>query len=69
MSIPEVKTVYERFSKSDDVVIWGINDGESPHQVQKFLEEHQPPWPTLLNRQKQVRKAYQIGGIPFFYSD
>ena len=66
MSIPEVKTVYERFSKSDDVVIWGINDGESPHQVQKFLEEHQPPWPTLLDRQKQVRKAYQIGGIPFF---
>ena len=66
MAIPQVKIVYERFSKADDVVVWGINDGETPEQVQKFLEEHHPPWQILLDRQKQVRKAYQIGGIPFF---
>ena len=48
------------------MAIWGINDGETPEQVQKFLEEHQPPWPILLDRRREVRKAYQIGGIPFF---
>ena len=66
MAIPQIKIVYDQFSKVDDVAIWGINDGETPEQVQKFLEEHQPPWPILLDRRREVRKAYQIGGIPFF---
>ena len=39
----EVKIVHERFREVDDVVVWGINSGETPHQVQKFLDEHQPP--------------------------
>ena len=64
--IPEVKIVYERFSKTDDVVVWSINDGETPHQVRQFLDEHQPPWPVLLDPHQQVRKAHQIKGFPFF---
>ena len=63
---PQIKTIYNQFSKVDDVAIWGINDGETPEQVQRFVEEHQPPWPILLDRRREVRKAYQIGGIPFF---
>lgn len=66
ISIPEVKTVYKHFSKNSDVVIWGINDGETPEQVRKSLDEHQHPWPVLLDRKQQVRRAYQIKGIPFF---
>ena len=65
-AIPQIETIYNQFSKVDDVAIWGINDGETPEQVQKFLEEHQPPWPILLDRRKQVREAYEIKGIPFF---
>ena len=64
--LPEVQIVYERFSKADDVVVWGINDGETPHQVRKFLDERQPPWPILLDPHRDVSKAYQIKGIPFF---
>ena len=66
MAIPEVKIVYERFSKADDVVVWGINSGEVPHQVRKFLDTHQPPWPILLDLRREVSKAYQIKAIPFF---
>ncbi|MDE0485328.1 MAG: TlpA disulfide reductase family protein [Candidatus Poribacteria bacterium] len=66
MSIPEVKTVYERFRENDDVVIWGINDGETPEQVRKSLDEHQHPWPVLLDQHQEVRKAYQFKGIPSF---
>ncbi|MDE0187145.1 MAG: TlpA disulfide reductase family protein [Candidatus Poribacteria bacterium] len=65
-AIPEVKIVHERFSDTDDAVVWGINDGETPQQVQKILEEHQPPWPMLLDPRQEVRKAYQIERIPFF---
>ena len=66
MAVPEVKIVYERFREIDDVVIWGINSGEAPHQVQEFLDTHQPPWPMLLDPHREVSKAYQIKAIPFF---
>ncbi len=64
--IPEVKIVYERFSKNDDVVVLGINDGETPQKVRQFLDEHQPPWPALLDPHREVRKAYQIRVTPRF---
>ncbi len=66
MAIPEVKIVYKHFSQSDDVVVWGINDGETLHQVRKFLDQHQPPWPLLLDPHREVRKTYQIERIPSF---
>ena len=66
MAIPEVTIVHERFSKADDVVVWGVNDGETPQQVRKFLDEHQPPWSILLDPHREVREAYKIKAIPFF---
>ena len=66
MVIPEVEIVYERFSKVDDVVIWSINDGETPQKVREFLDQYQPPWPVLLDPHRQVKKAYQIERIPVF---
>ena len=65
-AMPEVKIVCERFSEGGDVVVWGVNSGEAPHQVRKFLDEHQPPWPMLLDPHREVSKAYQIKAIPFF---
>ena len=64
--MPEVKLAYKHFSKNDDVVVLGINDGETPQKARKFLDEHQQPWPVLLDRNQQLRKAYQIKGIPSF---
>ena len=64
--IPEVKLVYEHFSKNDDVVIWGINDGKTTYQLRQFIDGHQVPWPILLDPHGEVRKAYQIIGIPCF---
>ena len=66
MMIPEVELVYERFSYANDVAIWGINAGESPKQVRSFLEEHQTPWPILLDPHRVLKKPYQIDRIPFF---
>ena len=63
-AIPEVKLVYERFSKNGDVVVWGINDDINSHQVRKFIDGHHVPWPILLDPHGEVRKAYQIIGIP-----
>ena len=64
--IPEVKLVYKHFSKNDDVVIWGINNGKTTYQAQKFIDGHHVPWPILLDPHREVRKAYQFIGIPCF---
>lgn len=65
-AIPEVKTVYKHFRKNTEVIVWGINDGEAPQKVRKFLNQHQLPWPVLLDPRQQVREAYEIEAIPFF---
>lgn len=66
MGTPEVELAYERFKKNDDVIVWGINDGETPQKVREFLDEYQPPWPVLLDPHREVSKAYQIETRPFF---
>ena len=65
--MPEVKTVYEKFSKNDDVVVWGISDSSTPHQVRAFLAEHEPPWPVLFDPHQEVREAYQIEAMSSFF--
>ena len=64
--VPEVKKIYEQFSENDDVVVWGINTGETPHLVQAFIDQHQPPWPVLFDPHQEVKKAYQIEPMPSF---
>ncbi len=64
--VPHLKHVYDLFSKSEDFIIWGVNDGETPQQVQEFLDEHQPLWPVLLDPTREVAKAYKVRAIPKF---
>ena len=66
MAVPQLKLIYDHFSKTKDFVIWGVNDGETPQQVRKSLDEHQPPWPVLLDPTREVAKAYKVEYIPKF---
>lgn len=65
-AFPEVEKVYEHFRTVDDVVILGVNSGEHPEKVRAFLLEHKLPWPILIDRHREVHKAYKIEGIPTF---
>ena len=47
-------------------VFWGVNDGETPQKVQKSLDEHQPPWPVLLDPNREVAEAHKVRAIPKF---
>ena len=66
MAVPHLKIVYKHFSTTDDVVILGVNDGETPQKVRESLDEHQPPWPVLLDPTREVAKAYKVRAIPKF---
>ena len=65
-TIPQLKLIHDQFSKTKDFVIWGVNDGETPQKVQESLDEHQPPWPVLLDPTREVAKAYKVEYIPDF---
>ena len=65
-TIPQLKLIHDQFSKAKDFVIWGVNDGETPQQVRKSLDEHQPPWPVLLDPTREVAKTYKVEYIPDF---
>ena len=66
MAVPQLKLIRDQFSKTKDFVIWGVNDGETPQKVQESLDEHQPPWPVLLDPNREVAKAYKVRAIPKF---
>ena len=66
MAVPHLKIVYKHFSTTDDVVILGINDGETPQKVKESVDEHQPLWPVLLDPTREVAKAYKVRAIPQF---
>ena len=66
MAVPQLKLIHDHFSKTKDFVIWGVNDGETPQQVRKSLDEHRPPWPVLLDPTREVAKAYKVRAIPKF---
>ncbi len=64
--IPDLKLIYNQFSKDKDFIIWGINDGETPQKAKEFVDEHQQPWPVLLDPHRVVSEAYKIDGLPYF---
>ena len=64
--IPQLKLIYEHFSKFKDFVIWSVNDGETPQKVQESLDEHQQPWPVLLDPNREVTEAYNVRYLPDF---
>ncbi len=40
-AIPQLEEVYEHFIDADDVVLLGVNDGESLEKAESFLLGHQ----------------------------
>ena len=66
MAIPQLKLIYEYFSNTEDFVLWGVNDGETPEKVRESLEAHQPPWTVLLDPSREVADAYKVRAIPKF---
>lgn len=64
--VPQLKLVYKHFSMSKDFVFLGVNNGEKPEQVQKSLDEHNLPWPVLLDPDWELAEAYNVRSIPYF---
>lgn len=60
--MPYLNAVYEQHMKG--VVILGVNIGESRLTVNNFVSRNNIKFPILLDSQKDVTSAYDIGPIP-----
>ena len=64
-SIPAVKELHAKFAGREDIVIIGINVGESKETVINFVKQNNINYMTLL-ADKSVTSKYSISGIPRF---
>jgi len=61
--MPYIQEIYEEWSDKGLVVLT-INIGESPSQVEKFMESQQLSLPVLLDTKQATAREYNIVGIP-----
>jgi len=50
--------------KEDGLVVVGVNVGESPTQVQEFVDEIGVTFPIWLDQSQQVSRRYRVFGLP-----
>ncbi|UFJ42834.1 thiol-disulfide oxidoreductase ResA [Brevibacillus humidisoli] len=63
--MPELEKQYQKYG--DDVAFIGVNIGQTPITVEKFIEQVGVTFPILLDREREITKLYNIGPIPTTY--
>lgn len=63
---PVLVEAYGRYAAAG-IQFVGINVGEDPALVARYVEEANMPYPVLLDRQQQVAHAYGVRGFPTAY--
>lgn len=61
-----LEPVYRQY-RDQGLVILAVNVMQSPETVQKFIEELGISYETLLDRQGEVMRLYQVMGLPVTY--
>jgi len=65
-STPAVKAIYEEFARNPNVVVIGINVGESKAKAQKYVADNKIKYRVLLDPKSEVAHGYGVRGIPLF---
>jgi peroxiredoxin len=63
--VPNLIRLREELGEQE-VMIFGVNVGESKATARAFAESHDINYPVLLDRQSKVADRYGVSGIPFF---
>ena len=66
MSIPYVEKLYQKYKKSEDIVVLGINLQEDKDTITKFMQKQKMNYPILLSDNKVISN-YKISSIPQFF--
>jgi peroxiredoxin len=63
VEIPEIQAVYQTHS-SGDIVILGVDMGESAATVRSFAQENKLTYRILTDENSTVSRLYHVSGIP-----
>jgi len=66
LEMPYIQEVYDEWSERG-LVILAVNIGESPSQVEEFMQVHNFAFPLLLDMAGDVAMQYNVRGIPTTY--
>ena len=61
--MPALQQTYENF-KAQGMLLWGIDVGETPDQVEKFAKQIGITFPLLLDRDSKTSRTYRVFGLP-----
>ncbi len=61
--MPAIQKQYEQWKKAD-VVILGVNMGESPVTAQSYVDNEKVTFPILLDEDFEIRKTYGVVNYP-----
>ncbi|MCM8780810.1 MAG: TlpA family protein disulfide reductase [Candidatus Omnitrophica bacterium] len=64
----QIETLNAQYAEliKDDIVLLGINVGESIYKVKRFLRDHSVLYPVLLDEDTYVAYLYGIIGVPTY---
>lgn len=65
IEMPELQRLHEQFG--DDVVVVGVNVGESPSVVQVWLEQHGLTFRIAMDTDMEISRLYALRGQPTTY--
>jgi len=65
-SIPAVKALHKNMASNPNVVLLGINAGESKSTVEKFMKNNGMEYTVLLG-DNDAMKNFKVNGIPAFF--
>ncbi|HWP48649.1 MAG TPA: TlpA disulfide reductase family protein [Candidatus Limnocylindrales bacterium] len=65
---PTIEKLYQEFKDKGLIVLAiSVDQGDSAHLVQSYMEEHKLSYQALLDPEQRVAKAYAVRGIPVTY--
>ncbi len=65
--MPAMQRLWERYREQGFVILAVSADKGSRKQVKSFVEKHALSFPILLDPQGEVRKQYEVVGLPMSY--
>ncbi len=60
--LPDIQTLDKNFS--EEITVLTVNTGESPGEVENFIEENDYDFETLLDQDQEIAQDYMVRGIP-----
>ena len=65
-SVPEIRRLYERYSKDGSLLILGISSDDDEDEWREFTAKHKMVWPQYRDSEARMLRAFRIRAFPTY---